>query len=337
MGRSLALVITALAVTGGGCDGCSCSGDDPLAAPGPPASASAVPSARIDPAGPRSARCPSFAGGSRTGNLKNAAVLEASGLAASRTNRGVLWVHNDSGHDPELFAMSETGEHLATYSVDDSECVDWEDMAVGPGPDGRGDALYIADTGANVAVRERFYVLRAPEPVVVPSPEPRALNGVERIALTYPDGRSRDAETLLVDPKSGDLYLVTKSRLVSKRRTGAQGVYRARAPLRPGALTPMEHVATLEFPATARGTNLATSGDISFDRRWLLIKTYTHAYLWPIEPSQEIADALASAPCPVPLESEPQGEAITFGSDGLSYFTVSEGAGSPIHRFLPQP
>src|SRR5690606_1795107 len=37
---------------------------------------------------------------------------EASGLAASRRHAGVLWMHNDSGGEPEVFAVDSTGAVL---------------------------------------------------------------------------------------------------------------------------------------------------------------------------------------------------------------------------------
>ena len=41
------------------------------------------------------------------------------GIIASRTQRGVLWSHNDHGDDARIFALSETGEDLGNlrYSV----------------------------------------------------------------------------------------------------------------------------------------------------------------------------------------------------------------------------
>jgi hypothetical protein len=36
--------------------------------------------------------------------------------------------------------------------------------------------------------------------------------------------------------------------------------------------------------------------------------------------------ALATAPCPLPVRSEGQGEAFGFNRDGTGYFTLSEGS-----------
>src|SRR4051794_4913940 len=48
---------------------------------------------------------PTFSTGVTTGNLANALITEASGIVASRMNPNVLWTHNDSGHNPEIFPI----------------------------------------------------------------------------------------------------------------------------------------------------------------------------------------------------------------------------------------
>ena len=57
---------------------------------------------------------------------------EASGLAASRTNRGIVWSHNDRNHHHELFAIdSATGDIHSRWELEGAENEDYEDMAIG--------------------------------------------------------------------------------------------------------------------------------------------------------------------------------------------------------------
>ena len=42
--------------------------------------------------------------------------MQASGLIASRTLRGLLWSHNDHGDIARIFAMSEEGEDLGIHA-----------------------------------------------------------------------------------------------------------------------------------------------------------------------------------------------------------------------------
>jgi hypothetical protein len=314
--RLVVLCLLAGAVACGGNRGCQSSNAEPGAAP--LVSSTAPPSA-----------CPRFASGRVTGRVEASAIVEASGLVASRSNPGVLWVHNDSGHSEQLFALTTFGKTLAKYSLPHADCVDWEDIALARGPEGRW-YLYVGDTGTNRAARSVLTVHRLEEPSVrVDQPPLEAvLDRVEMFELEYPDAQSYDAETLLVDPETGDLLLVTKT------TSGTSGVYRARAPLLAGARRKLELVATLRTVLDAgRGSERTTAGDISPDGRWILIKTYTHAYLWHRPIGASIARALAAPPCEVPLEREPQGEAIGFSADGRGYFTLSEGESQPIYFF----
>ena len=78
-------------------------------------------------------------------------LREASGLAVSRTQPGVLWAHNDSGDAPTLYAITMKGVILARIAVLDAVAIDWEDIAAGPCPEdgATSHCLYVADTGNN--------------------------------------------------------------------------------------------------------------------------------------------------------------------------------------------
>jgi hypothetical protein len=64
-----------------------------------------------------------------------------------------------------------------------------------------------------------------------------------------------------------------------------------------------------------------------------VIRRYGAAELWRRVPGSALADAFATDPCPIPLHSEPQGEAIGFVGDGSGYLTVSEGTHQPLWSF----
>lgn len=291
-------------------------------------------SEKLDPAGLSSstasgAPCPRFAAPRQTGRAEPSALVEASGLVASRQNAGVLWIHNDSRNGEQLFALSTTGKALATYSLAGARCVDWEDIALGPAANGGWD-LYVGDTGTNQAARSPLTVYRMPEPAVRLDQPPveAVLRDVESFELVYPNGDTWDSETLMIDPTSRDLYLVTKT------TSGISNVYRAAAPIPAGARRELELVTTLEMQVgRGRGSERTTGGDISPDGRWILIKTYTHGFLWERPENSSVAQALSTRPCEVPLAVEQQGEAIGFAPDGSGYFTVSEGSSQPIYFF----
>src|SRR5882672_6380168 len=88
-------------------------------------------------------------------------IPEASGLAVSRRNPGILWSHNDSGHAPVLFAVDAAGALRGRVRVP-ILTRDWEDVSAARCP--AGDCLYIADIGDNGLARRRIQIYRVPEP-----------------------------------------------------------------------------------------------------------------------------------------------------------------------------
>ena len=52
------------------------------------------------------------------GDIENRELSESSGLAASVLHDAVLWSINDSGGEASIYAMTHSGRHLATVSID---------------------------------------------------------------------------------------------------------------------------------------------------------------------------------------------------------------------------
>src|SRR5690606_25780786 len=117
---------------------------------------------------------------------------------------GIRWTHNDSGGEPEIYAIDEQGRLVGTVRVPGAENRDWEDIALAPCA--TGDCIYIADIGDNAARRAEVVIYRVPEP----DPSAEATETAERFAFRYSDG-ARDAEALFVLPERG-LYVVSKGR-----------------------------------------------------------------------------------------------------------------------------
>lgn len=278
--------------------------------------------------------CPTFDDGIPNGTVESADVVEASGLAWSRNNPGVLWVHNDSGDSARAFALSLEGVHLASYSIAQTWATDWEDMAIGPGPDESLDYLYFGDIGDNAEARDFVTVHRVPEPFVDVSQAPisATFESAAELRFTYPNGDSHNAETLLIDPRSGDLFVVAKS------SSGSSGVFRAGAPHQPDSDTELELVTTLQFGSPPLdGSKLTTAGDVSRDGTWVAVRTYDRAYGWPLPSGAPWWAAFDNPPCPLPLRAEPQGETFAWSPDGTAYATLSEGGLQPIYLFSVVP
>ena len=144
--------------------------------------------------------------------------------------------------------------------------------------------------------------------------------------LRYDRG-AENAEALLVDPEDGALHVISK-------RVGAAALYSV-----------VGDTLERQGPVDAGVGALVTGAEVRGDGRWIAVRTYNAAYLWPRAAGVSIAEALRGPPCAIPAPREPQGEAIAFTADGSALITISEasgdgdgsGEGVPIHRLALEP
>lgn len=248
-----------------------------------------------------------FTGPNKVALIGEEFIEETSGMAVSRKNPSWIYVHNDSGGEPEIYILDTLGTFLGTLRLEGVKNRDWEDLAMGPGPIDDQYYLYIGDIGDNFGNAEELIIYRIPEPdslenIITATPE--------IIRLTYPDG-PKDAETLLVDPISGDLFVVTK-------REAKNTLYKAsRDLLTDGSNITLEKV--MQLPIT-----LSVGGDIAADGYQVLIKNYWVIYYWARIEGESLEETLSRKAVLLPYEPEPQGEAIAFEPKGNAYFTLSE-------------
>jgi len=252
--------------------------------------------------------------------VNHAPLHESSGLATSAARPGVWFTHNDSGGEPRLFAFSETGEAVEEFHVHGANAEDWEDMAAGPCPGQAGAAaaaqcLYIGDIGDNRRKRDSVSVYAVP----LPSPGDR----VEVSAhweLRYP-GKRKNAETLLVDPRSGRLYIV------SKEDDRTSSVYRV--PLSPGR-GELERVARVRLESDDRSDQLITGGDWHPAGDRVVLRTYVAAYEWQVDAEDREAH-WSEPPRRIELPGQRQGEAIAYEGE-RNLISTSEGRPMPVWR-----
>ena len=262
--------------------------------------------------------------------LKEKSVKESSGIVASRNQPGVYWTHNDSGDGPFIYAFDTGGNSRGVWRVTNASAKDWEDIATGPGPNPRLSYLYIGDIGDNRGQRDEVIVYRFPEPAIGKSGAPKA-NGTptapaEEIRFNYPDGK-HDAEALLVHPKTGDLYIVTKVPF------GDAGIYKAKAPLSVGQKTTLNRLKTLSVPSLMG--SIITGGAISHDGRRVVFCDYIQGYELVLENSRASFDEIWSRPLnPIDLGKRAQGEAITYRLDNRALLMTSEGSPMPLTQVV---
>ncbi len=247
-----------------------------------------------------------FSGPKAVGNLENNDIDEASGLAFSQVLPGIIYTHNDSGGKALVYMLDTLGRDSGAIKLQGVENRDWEDIAVGPGPKEGVSYVYVGEIGDNQGKHDEIYIYRFPEPLKW---QAEISFKPETVTLTYPDG-PRDAETLMVDPITSDIFILSK-------RDSANILYKVPQDAFGKEDQVLEKV--MELPFT-----MSVAGDIARDGSLILIKNYFTVFIWTREAGETIPGALGRDPLILPYKPEPQGEAIGFHPSGDSYFTLSE-------------
>ena len=258
----------------------------------------------------------------RITTIKNQSINESSGLVASRTTPGAYWTHNDSGDGPFIYAFDSTGETLGVFKVTGAQARDWEDMSAGPGPQPNKSYLYVGDIGDNNEKRSEVVVYRFLEPDLKPSDKnstktnPRATERAEAIRLAYPDGK-HDAETLMVHPQTGNIYIMTK--VAFKNPV----VYEATAPLKSNDVITMTRIGEVRVPSLFGGA--ITGGSVSPDGRRVALCDYFQGYELVLpEKSNNFVDIWKEKMTGFDLGKRKQGESIAYRLDGNALLATSE-------------
>jgi hypothetical protein len=268
-----------------------------------------------------------FAAPRVVGKLESGEVGESSGIVASRCNANAFWTHNDSGSQNIIYAFNRKGEHLGAWHVAGAKNYDWEDIAAFK--DANGECfLYIGDIGDNVRGRGEIVVYKVREPQI--SAADKSTNGknarvtvaAEAIKLTFPEMR-HDAETLLVHPATGDIYVITK------HLSGAAGVYKLAANYTTNKVNTLKKIADFTVPAVPNG--FLTGGDISTDGKRVVVCDYFNAYEIALPAAAKNFDEIwRQKPVVVQLGERQQGEAVCYSLDGNAIYSTSENKNSPI-------
>ena len=238
-----------------------------------------------------------------TDTVPNAALLqpqykEISGICYSKKNPGLFWAQQDGGNAAALLLIDTNGIVRTELPLQGAANRDWEDITIA------GKDLYIAETGDNGLKHQEYAVYRLPEPAATDT----VIKTWEKISFAYPDG-PHDAEALLVDPGTKDIYIITK-------RDKPSRIYR------------------IAYPYSKGLNNAVSLGQIGFggvvsaswspDGKRLLVKTYFAVFSYTRKPGEPLAATLKKIPQSIPYYPEPQGEAISFTADGKGFVTLSE-------------
>lgn len=259
--------------------------------------------------------CAEYGAPRRTGEIPGE-LHELSGLAASRVHDGIYWAHNDSGNAFELFAIDETGEIRARFTLYGAKARDIEDIAVGPcARDDRTSCIYLGDIGDNRYRHVESRIYRLPEPE---SLEDRSIR-IDVLVFRWPEG-PRNAEAMVVDPKTATVFVWTKE----IRSLGIVHRLDDLEPGKTGRAVPVKHI-------HAPGAGLPTGADVHPNGERILIRTYGQAWELRREGASGLEDVLEATPVRVPAKMQGQSEAIAYTRDGRGYLLGSEGARSALY------
>lgn len=257
------------------------------------------------------------------GKLDKSELNELSGLAVSRKNPGVLWTHNDSEKLAKVYAINDEGKYIGEVVLDGLENRDCEDIAIGPGPEQGIDYIYLADIGDNKKKYNTKYIYRFKEPDFNRNQNPKSLliEDYDVISFEYPDGK-RDAETLLLDPLTKDLYIISK-------REKNVNVYLALYPQSTNERMTLIKITSLPYGDQGFESSGVVSGDISPDGSEILIKDYFTVYYYKRNSKETIQKVLNKGHQTIPQykydpTTDPQCEAICWTPDGDGFYTISE-------------
>ena len=223
-------------------------------------------------------------------------LREASGVAVSRRNPGILWVHNDSG-DPVLFAIDTLGNLRGRVRITNLPNEDWEDIAAGD-CDG-GHCLYIGAIGDNMQNRADRAIHILAEPAVSDT-----VASVQR-SISYQMQKPEDTEALFV--------IRDKAYLVTKGRRGPILVY-ALPELR---VTQQLTTGLVQLP------DMVTGATATPDGRHVIIRTYSALQMYSFE-NEHLAPLLAQS---LDLQNlgEFQGEGVDITAQGVMYLVSEQG------------
>jgi hypothetical protein len=223
--------------------------------------------------------------------IQDDGIFESSGLV----DRGsVVYTNNDSGDAAVVYGIDPRTGRTVSRTTYAPSVTDVEDIA--PGSHG---TLWAGDTGDNRRNRDHIDVYHL-----------RRLGGghhpAVRYPLVYPDG-PHDAETLLVQPRTQRVYVVSKSAFGGTVYVGPRRLRAGGAPNR--------------LRAFAQVGGLVTDGTFYPDGRHVLLRTYGTASVYTF-PGFGLVGT-------VRLPPQPQGEGISVGPHGR-VLVSSEGRHSQV-------
>lgn len=235
--------------------------------------------------------------------IQDSRIKESSGIAASHAHPGIYWTHNDQDA-PLIYGVdSRTGETVATLTMKGVGTPrDMEAISVGPDGD-----IYVGDIGDNKdGTWDHVWIYRFPEPKQLRNQTVTA----KQYDVKYADG-PRNAEALMVHPKTGRVYIASKN-----ENTG--GLYAGPERLSTSGTNVFRRIGDVPW---------VTDGAFSPDGERLLLRGYFSAKEYGWKDGRLDGDGRS-----VGAPFQGQAESATYTTDGAAMMFGSEGLNSGVVR-----
>ncbi|RIV40839.1 SMP-30/gluconolactonase/LRE family protein [Micromonospora radicis] len=242
-------------------------------------------------------------------------LRELSGLVVTRTGYIVINDSTDRDDRKQVFYLDKDCKVVRNVPYSGAGPFDTEDLAVSPDK----KTLWIADTGDNVTSRQRRERVAVWSMPVSGNQQPKLHR------LSYPDGKPRDAEALVI----GDDNLPL---IITKVTAGKAEIFTPDGELKTGDTepVPMKKVGEVELPKTDTENPLSTFGRVAItgaarspDGSRVVLRTYADAFEYDVQ-NGDIVGALTTGTPRVTALADPFGEAIAYSVDGKTFLTVSD-------------
>jgi len=242
-----------------------------------------------------------------TAKIDSPLINETSGIVKSRQFDNVFWMHNDSGDDARLFAITKDGRLIQPadstdyqgIKVEGAINVDWEDITA----DNSGN-LIIGDCGNNSNKRKNLslYLIKEPSPY-----QSVSVRVTQKIRFQYPDqqafpplNKNFDAEAIFW--ANGKYYILTKHRSDSFTKLYRLDSFSA------SQSNPLTLIDQFDIK------DQVTAADASIDGVKLAVLTYSA--IWLFELAENSDNYFNGNVFWLPIHAK-QDEAICFDNDNL--------------------
>ncbi len=276
---------------------------------------------------------PSIHSARQVAQIENRALSEVSGMVWSRRQNSILWMINDSGNSPDLYAIDSNGKTIGRWSVNAANR-DWEDMA---SISINGESwLLLADVGDNLQNKPEslIHIIKEPTPQ---TDQNTRLQPIFTLRFRYSEGR-HNVEAVASDGES--VFLLTKERLSAGQSVPSQlfqlplsfsGTGQLAVAGKVGTLNPISPSIESSLVASVANVDIHQPTAMDFDRqnRFAYVLNYRGILRYERQANQTWAQAFVGDPVLVSEHSLQQAEALAVDVNGAIWAT-SEKRPAPI-------